>query len=515
MHSARPLPSFTLLSIGVTSEQKATRVEDNTLSKFEKMLPSDLMGKILAESVLQDINAEDVCKSLDDVLKISGTIRSARSMTIGEIVSTLELEALYRELYGVQKNTNVDPEDALRWWCQMMNRVWSKDPESLNLMLKGVIQGKRWTSMDDKGTHFIAVYPSKGHKEFTWRMLDHKPTVMVLLSKEPQLFAIVSNRLRKDRDVVMLAVGSKPTDRTFPGIAPLGADGGLFQYADRSFRDDTEIVTAAVNVNPTALQFASKRLQNNKALVLSAVATNGSALEWASDRLKGDPEVALEAMNVGEAFNHVSSELQNDKDFVLRAVRRTSDMYAYLSEEMRDDYDITFAALSKDGPMIDYAPEKFRSNRVLVEAAIRDFGPAFINASDDLKADPELILLAFANTEDDYYDEEMFAGIPWSVFVYQGSPNSKFLVDLFQAYYPMDVDDWNAGKDAWEKTVWSLYDAAQAAGSSGAAFGAQRLKAASETFVRALKLEQKNTTLTELLAAVYDKFQQSILAQNL
>ena len=96
------------------------------------------------------------------------------------------------------------------------------------------------------------------------------------------------------------------------------------------------------------------------------------------------------------------------------------------------------------------------------------------------------------------------------------------MFDLFQGYYPYPVGaDWNAGKDAWEKTVWSLYDAAQAAGSSGAAFGAQRLKVASETLVRALKLEQQArgtnlaSALTELLVAVYDKFQQSILAQNL
>ena len=73
--------------------------------------------------------------------------------------------------------------------------------------------------------------------------------------------------------------------------------------------------------NGNALQYASDEFKNDKELVLAAVTQNGWSLEYLCEELRNDKEVVLAAVkNCGMALNHASEELRNDKEVVLAAI---------------------------------------------------------------------------------------------------------------------------------------------------------------------------------------------------
>jgi predicted glutamine amidotransferase len=79
------------------------------------------------------------------------------------------------------------------------------------------------------------------------------------------------------------------------------------------FRDDKDVVLAAVKKDGYSLFDASNRLQNDKEIVLAAVNESGEALQFASDCLKDDEEVVLAAIkNNDEALFFASTRMYNN-----------------------------------------------------------------------------------------------------------------------------------------------------------------------------------------------------------
>ena len=74
--------------------------------------------------------------------------------------------------------------------------------------------------------------------------------------------------------------------------------GGNLAYADERFRDDEEVVRAAIQSTPSAFWHASERLRGCKALVLDAVDADPDNLFWADDELKDDEDVVDRAVKL-------------------------------------------------------------------------------------------------------------------------------------------------------------------------------------------------------------------------
>ncbi len=66
---------------------------------------------------------------------------------------------------------------------------------------------------------------------------------------------------------------------------------GDLAHLDEEFRNDRDVVLAAVNKNGRFLEFASEELRNDRGVVLAALESNPLALEYASEGLRNDPEI--------------------------------------------------------------------------------------------------------------------------------------------------------------------------------------------------------------------------------
>jgi hypothetical protein len=106
----------------------------------------------------------------------------------------------------------------------------------------------------------------------------------------------------------------------------------------KRYRDDKDVVLAAVTKNGKALKFASVRLQNDKDVVLAAVTQNGKALEFASVRLQNDKDVVLVALEEHvNALKFASKELRKNEHLILEVVKYGFTCLEYVDKELLND----------------------------------------------------------------------------------------------------------------------------------------------------------------------------------
>merc|ERR1712217_832537 len=93
--------------------------------------------------------------------------------------------------------------------------------------------------------------------------------------------------------------------------------GAALQYAQEHFRQDREVVMAAVGQDPL------------------------KALCHASDALRADREVVLLGVRKhGLSLRHASADLRADREVVVAAVRQSSRALVYAAERFQDDNEV-------------------------------------------------------------------------------------------------------------------------------------------------------------------------------
>ena len=155
--------------------------------------------------------------------------------------------------------------------------------------------------------------------EIPKELFSNKDFISNVVSIKGNLLKAASEKLRADREVVLIAVAQY---------------GSAFEFASAELRSDREFVLIAVAQCGTALEFASDELRSDREVVLIAVAQYGESLQFASDELRSDREVVLHAIEQQQcdAFKVASVTLRNDRDVVLAAVTHDGRLFAFVSE---------------------------------------------------------------------------------------------------------------------------------------------------------------------------------------
>ncbi len=175
----------------------------------------------------------------------------------------------------------------------------------------------------------------------------------------------------------------------------MSQNGMALEDADESFKQDKEIVLAAVKQNGEALKYASESLQKDKEIVLAAVKQKGWALLYASESLKKDKEIVLTAIRqYGGALKHVDESFKEDKDIVLTAVKQYGLALQYASESFIKDKEIVLTAIRRHGRALKYADKRFKADKDIVMAAVQKNGKAIIYADEKLKTDKKIVMTA-------------------------------------------------------------------------------------------------------------------------
>eukprot|EP00971_Amphidinium_carterae_P197557 3920762-Amphidinium_carterae.1 len=116
-------------------------------------------------------------------------------------------------------------------------------------------------------------------------------------------------------------------------------DGLELRHVPKRLKRDRDIVLAAVTSRPSALQFAADECKRDRDIVLAAVRSYGQALEYAADECKRDREIVLEALRCADfeeesPLEFAADECKRDREIVLAAVKQNVYALEYAAEDL-------------------------------------------------------------------------------------------------------------------------------------------------------------------------------------
>ena len=235
----------------------------------------------------------------------------------------------------------------------------------------------------------------------------------------------------------------KPDDRQ-AALDCCNEKGATLKFTSEKMKNDREVVLVAVTQNGLALSHASVRLRHHREIVKTAVCNSGLALQAASTELRGDREIALAAARqTVAALEFASSDLKNDPDFMLEAVLQNTEALAYGSEKVKGTPKVVRAAVIKRGTALAHASPALKKDLQIVSAAVLECEapgdpeyPLFtaLNwASDGIRNDKDFVSTAIAKNPFCYAGaSEALRGDPEIILLAAGAKPE--LLSSFQGY---------------------------------------------------------------------------------
>jgi hypothetical protein len=244
-----------------------------------------------------------------------------------------------------------------------------------------------------------ALYPASEFNCIGKTLADDKEFLLQVLPYGMSL-AIVSRRLRDDKDIVMAAVqGDVHNNREYN-----------LKYASYRLSNDLDIAHASIDKNPLSFEYVSDEIKFNKEFVKKAITLNGQNLTHCLGHTKNDKEMVLLALdNTDKPFmpHHLSFELKSDKDIAIKSCSLHGSYLDEVYKELQNDKDVVLVAVRQDGNALRYVSNSLQNDKDVVLAALKpkENERHFINLSrligDELRA--ELIKYSGGKEPEDYF----------------------------------------------------------------------------------------------------------------
>lgn len=152
---------------------------------------------------------------------------------------------------------------------------------------------------------------------------------------------------------------------------------GMLPKVAYVFESNEDICRAAVKQQSSNFKLFSDSLRGDRKFVLSLLAAGCPVLEHVTPALQADRDLVLTAIPLhGDQMRHASEDLRGDKELVLIALREThqhghsSGLLEHLSADLRGDREVVLAAVEACGGDIQFASDTLRSDRALVLVAV-------------------------------------------------------------------------------------------------------------------------------------------------
>ena len=150
---------------------------------------------------------------------------------------------------------------------------------------------------------------------------------------------------------------------------------------------------------------------------MDLVSTDGSELKNLPVNFRDDKEIVLAAIsNYGSSLEYASSEIKADKEIVLKAVKNGGDALQFASDNLKADRDIVLEAVKSTGWVLQYASIPLRNDKQIVIESLREYGQYIRYASDKLKRDKEVVLKAIYNWNNEWFVRDFFDIVPPKIY---------------------------------------------------------------------------------------------------
>ena len=101
---------------------------------------------------------------------------------------------------------------------------------------------------------------------------------------------------------------------------------------------------------------------------------------------------------------YYSYESTERNEIEIRTFSKRPSLFQYASDELKADKEVVMALVSNDEDILEYASDELKADKEVVMAAINYDGSALQFAADELKADKEVVMAAVGNARAVNYD---------------------------------------------------------------------------------------------------------------
>lgn len=215
------------------------------------------------------------------------------------------------------------------------------------------------------------------------KLNDNKSFVISLIKDDPRNYKFVSDRLKNDISVALIA---------------FELDGLLLEHAGDNVKKNRSLTSLAVKNNGLALQFAHPKYQDDNDIVAIAMHQNLYAKYFVG------PKIKLKFYT-------------EKKKQTLLAVKTDGTLLRFADTDLRNDFDIVLQAVHQNGLALEFASSHLKSDKFIVSEAVKQFSEAIVFAGPYLKNDIDIILLAQQN--DPGFKNKLTPLTPWQRPYYQ------------------------------------------------------------------------------------------------
>ncbi len=214
---------------------------------------------------------------------------------------------------------------------------------------------------------------------FSSNVQDIKEFALLALADSVNI-AYVSQKLRKDRDVVLLAF-------------TIRCD--AIDNIDAALLNDSSFARAALKICPGYYSYYSSAIRDIKDIALGVVGYSSAAYYFVSSRLAADRDVALLAVKQDcDMINHVASKLLNDTLFARSVLPVCPQVFHYFSLTIRGIYDLALQAAMNDSGAVKYISDGLKDDSTFARTVIFKYPQSFIYFSERIRSMRDLALIA-------------------------------------------------------------------------------------------------------------------------
>ena len=148
-----------------------------------------------------------------------------------------------------------------------------------------------------------------------------KKVAMKVISDNAFAFDYISEKLKKDREVVLTAIKNK---------------GSLFDNIDPKFHKDKEIILEAIKSEPFYFSNLSKKVEVDKDIALFAVQKEASNYLFLDEKYRNDKQIIENVLKNGNNLVLLDSKHRNNLEIVKIAIKNNPESIEYASKELQE-----------------------------------------------------------------------------------------------------------------------------------------------------------------------------------
>jgi len=224
-----------------------------------------------------------------------------------------------------------------------------------------------------------------------------KEIVLAALKSDVKAYHHVADHLKYDPEILELYKGEISFEKQILIARMKNKGGHNLKLCEDYWRDDRDVVLAAVSNYGSVLEIVNPFLKADKEIVLAALKSDVKAYHHIADHLKDDPEILELAKGgislVTEKQKNIENQTWSKEKRRLVDKFRVGDGHEIRNCEdcWRCDRDVVLAAMASCGKAIQFIAEPLRADKEIVLLALKTNRRAISYASAKLQKDPDII----------------------------------------------------------------------------------------------------------------------------